>query len=549
VPTSARFPTPGLLALALLAGCPWIDDDELFDRQDVDHDGFVGEDDCGEGDPDAHPGADELCDGHDDDCDGEIDEPDALDARTWFTDADGDGRGVDAPTTVACDQPELYAPVTGDCDDADPLAWTGAAEVCNDGSDNDCDGTVNQCELVGEHLLPASASGELYGSASEDYAGFAIAVADVDGDGAGDVVIGSPGADGYAGAVIVAGGEDLAPMARVGATAGATFGMSVDAGPAQVAAGGPAYDGIACVWSSLSFSGEADLCATGSGSIAFGTDVALLMDTDTTRKLAVSAPWDSTFGASSGSVYVFDQETTSGAVPASSASLVVAGYEGMNLGQDVDGCDVDADGAEELLIGSPYGYYESSVLFVETDLTGSVSIGSATFGGVYASPGAATGYRSVCGDFDGDGATDDVAVGSPELPNGDSTYGDVTVYAVTWGEFHVRDQAYGQIVWPAATSVGRTLAAADFDADGADDLLVGGMLTTTGEGAAALYTSATGYQAVPTATFRGDAASVGLGRALAAGDVNGDGVPDALIGDPILDTYTGAVFLVAGQGL
>jgi hypothetical protein len=71
-----------LLALALLAlpACPTppgddtADDDDDGADEDLDQDGWVGAEDCDDGDAAVHPGADEACNGQDDDCDGDVDE-------------------------------------------------------------------------------------------------------------------------------------------------------------------------------------------------------------------------------------------------------------------------------------------------------------------------------------------------------------------------------------------------------------------------------------------------------------------------------------------
>ena len=103
---------------------------------------------------DVQPGAPtpETCNGVDDDCDGLTDEPDAVDAPTWYLDADGDGFGGDQ-TVRACAMPAGYANANLDCNDADPAIKPTAREVC-DTVDNNCDGHVdegllNACGLCG----------------------------------------------------------------------------------------------------------------------------------------------------------------------------------------------------------------------------------------------------------------------------------------------------------------------------------------------------------------------------------------------------------------
>jgi hypothetical protein len=120
--------------------------------------------DCDDGDAGAYPGADEVCDGADNDCDGTVDEADAVDATTWYTDADGDGWGDSASSTTACAQPAGMVSAGGDCDDGDASANPGEDELC-DGVDNDCDGTVDEADAVDAATWYADADGDGYGDA------------------------------------------------------------------------------------------------------------------------------------------------------------------------------------------------------------------------------------------------------------------------------------------------------------------------------------------------------------------------------------------------
>jgi len=105
---------------------------------DGDSDGYgVGDacagPDCDDGDASVHPGAAETCNGKDDDCNGAADDlwPDLGDACST-------GIGACEETgTVVCRSDRSGA-------ECDAMAGTPAAsETCDDGTDDDCDGTVD----------------------------------------------------------------------------------------------------------------------------------------------------------------------------------------------------------------------------------------------------------------------------------------------------------------------------------------------------------------------------------------------------------------------
>ncbi|MCP4805593.1 MAG: hypothetical protein GY884_09630 [Proteobacteria bacterium] len=81
-------------------------------------DAVTNELDCDDEDAEVNPAATEICNGIDDDCDGGVDD-DAVDALTWYQDADGDDWGVDDDTALACEQPDGFADNADDCDDGD----------------------------------------------------------------------------------------------------------------------------------------------------------------------------------------------------------------------------------------------------------------------------------------------------------------------------------------------------------------------------------------------------------------------------------------------
>ena len=117
---------------------------------DADGDGVTAGADCDDADETRYPGADELCDGVDNDCDDIVDE-DAVDASTWFPDADGDGFGDDAGAVLACEAPSGAVAAGGDCDDTDPAYRPDAVEDdCLDPNDYNCDGSVGYDDADGD---------------------------------------------------------------------------------------------------------------------------------------------------------------------------------------------------------------------------------------------------------------------------------------------------------------------------------------------------------------------------------------------------------------
>lgn len=97
--------------------------------------------DCNDSSNTSYPGANELCDGLDNDCDGILD--DGLTQKTFYKDADGDLYGNLSSTISACAAPVGYVANSSDCNDSNKSTYPGATETC-DSADNDCDGTVDE---------------------------------------------------------------------------------------------------------------------------------------------------------------------------------------------------------------------------------------------------------------------------------------------------------------------------------------------------------------------------------------------------------------------
>ncbi len=79
---------------------------------------------------------------------------------TWYADVDGDGYGNVSSPLSYCTQPYGYVASGTDCDDSNTAINPGAAEVCLNSIDDDCDGVVNDgClsdQLFGESPTTAA---------------------------------------------------------------------------------------------------------------------------------------------------------------------------------------------------------------------------------------------------------------------------------------------------------------------------------------------------------------------------------------------------------
>lgn len=558
---------------------------------DADGDGVPVGEDCADGDADIRPGADEQCNGLDDDCDGEIDE-DASDARVWFPDRDADGFGDDSSPVRACQAPSGFIAQGGDCDDATATAHPGREELCN-GRDDDCDGDTDEAGASGETVWFADADGDGFGDPESPTTACAAPAAHVlDGTDCDD-----GRADTFPGAAEICGtGEQEA----------------CELTPAQVLSFcGPGGEATVATVSLAVFDGATAGDRAGDR-VAAGAD----MDGDGIRDLLIGSSLANASGTGAGAVWVVSGATT-GVMELGAASIAVV--TGTSTGDGVGAAvlapgDLDGDGEEDLLIGS-IGDGSGQVAALRGPVVGANDINEAAWATWTAPAGSGAGAAIAAGTFGAGGAlalaigapgTDaggvhlvtDISAGGDELDslplltgarsggragatlvpagdvNGDGIT-DLLVGALTDDRGAPNGGAAFLLHGPLTTSgslddadaivrgtrTGAALggglgAPGDVDGDGTDDILVGAYADSSvaiGAGVAYLFAGPlTGTVSVGTAQatllgqYRGDALGQEIGG---PGDINGDGIPDLLMGSPAADragTASGAAFVFLG---
>jgi hypothetical protein len=162
------------------------------------------------------------------------------------------------------------------------------------------------------------------------------------------------------------------------------------------------------------------------------------------------------------------------------------------------------------------------------------------------------GFSVAAGDVNGDGI-DDLIVGANLFDGGQTDEG--AAYVFLGGASLVDgDESTAATVLQsdqAQAELGQSVAAADVNGDGYDDVLVGAPKYDNGtgqneEGAAFLFLGslagvASGTPATADATFEADDQSAEMARSVAsAGDVNGDGYEDIIIGAELYENRPGA---------
>ena len=230
--------------------------------------------------------------------------------------------------------------------------------------------------------------------------------------------------------------------------------------------------------------------------------------------------------------------------------------------------DVNRDGFPDLIVGAPLysssGYEEAreGAAFVFLGSASGFPVGNPEFSAVYLTSwksGSEFGNTVAgAGDLNGDGF-DDVVVGAPERMAGFGAAGQGALYAFHGSASGIasgssRTAASAIVPETVFTYLGMSVAMGDVNGDGYSDVIAG---AARGEGEAFVFLGSasgiaegTGHTAIEGQIWS-DQINAQLGIVDGAGDVNGDGYADVIVGAPNYDLGrgygSGAAFVYLGS--
>lgn len=550
-------------------------------------------DDCDDAHSDAHPGGTETCaSSYDDDCNGTSNEIDAPACSLWFVDPDGDGYGS-GPGECQCSAGFGYDGASpGDCDEADAARHPAAGEAC-DGVDNDCNDVIDDGATT---VFYVDADGDGYGGTSGSIiacsapSGYAANAADCD-DGFASISPGatescatteddncdgttnSAGATGCSAYYADADGDGygtssssclcaaVSPYTASSTSDCDDTTSAVNPGESEVCGDGldNNCDGspnsctlsgtsVVTSWAHTTWVGEAASDNAGAA-VADAGD----FDADGLHDALIGAYYNDAGASNAGAAYVASS-ADSGTLDLSAVTLKITGTDANDyFGRALSGAgDVDGDGDDDVVVGAylnDAGATDAGAAYlIGGGLTGTMSASLAT-AVVVGDGGNDYAARSVTGggDFDNDGYTE-IALGASQEDSGGVDAGSAYVFygplsgtsSVSSADAHLIGESIYDYAGYAVANAG------DVNGDGMDDLLVGAYGSDAGGASAGsaylLLGPLSGSLDLSLADGRyiGEDAGDQAGSSLGSGDMDNDGLSDVIIGAPEVNDHGSA---------
>jgi hypothetical protein len=248
--------------------------------------------------------------------------------------------------------------------------------------------------------------------------------------------------------------------------------------------------------------------------------------------------WDGVAGLNAGRAYVYFG--TAGGVHSSVDWSFEAPQSNTFLGSAVAPAgDVNGDGYDDILVGAPYydaGYTDSGRAYL---FLGGVSGPALTPSWTYSGTQTESYFGqaiSTAGDVNDDGY-DDVVVSAPSYDGGQTNEGRVYLFLGSATGLSSTPVWTKEIDSASARFGNRVATAGDVNGDGHADVVIGAIYydPATEKGKVFVYLGTdTGLAALPVWSYEGTATYYHLGRDVGtAGDVNGDGYSDVIVSTDI----------------
>jgi hypothetical protein len=550
--------------------------------------------DCDDSDPAVNPSAQEVCGGVDDDCDGWVDDADPdveVDAPVvTYPDGDGDGHGVEGATTTRCAPGDGWAAgAPDDCDDGDPAVYPGAPELCDE-QDQDCDGALDEGMAC---PIDDVAVAWLYGEFEDEYVGQDLAIVpDITGDGLPDVLVGagskvpSGGLFAFSGLPTGARGlltADLIVQNTTSTSPYLVLGTGLEVvdtdldGVHELVVGDINYDGSGSprggvAWFAPAQSGVVEFESArsilvgdkkyGSGYLGYAMATANVTGSGD-KDLLVGDSASEAFVDQAGAVHVVVGPPPAGYWTLSEVTTTFTGEYGFDAaGTSVAAADLNGDGLDDAIMGAPIQSDFKGVVYVvygPLDGRGTLSLADSD--------------AQIEGPYNGGFLGEDVAALGDVNGDGRDDFGMPAVY-----QAFVFSEPPAGIGYPEGMATARLLfdevaggfdensrnypgtigTAGDPDLDGDDDLIVGYPSTAGGGRVTFVASPLSGVVDIATISYSlvgdPDGGSQGLGDGLSrrVADVDGDGVPDYLVGAPYesaVAPHGGGAYLISGASI